>query len=471
MHQRKLPALLLLLGLITHTVHAQQKTPTTHSVTAEEAVKMALQHRTEILNAELDYQNQVAMNRELTGSALPQLAGSAGLQRNFRLPVTVLPDFISPSVYGVLEKEGVTDGQGNPITPPSSYSTFPAAFGVPWQANVGLNVQQLLFQPDVFVGLKARDAALDLYDKQKLVAEDSVKANVYKAYYGVLVAKKGLEFASASANRLGALYKEQQALFDNGFIEKLDLDKTRVNVNNVTSTVSNLQNLVQVSLASLKFAMSIPQTDSLVLADTLSLAEVKKDMLTLEGEFSYEERDEIKAMMVSNDLLDMQVQRYKLQAYPTIAAFWSLGTAAQRTKFDFFAKERWFFSNVVGLNINVPVFDGNQRRNRVKQAEFALSKNINSLNRFKEAIDLQVIASRTQFTNAIISLNAQEENKALAENVFNTTKIKYQQGLGSSFEVLQQETALQDALNNYYNALYNAILARINYLQALGRLP
>ena len=472
--QRLLPlALLAAIAGQSPTLHAQLRTDsaTVHTISAAEAVSLALTRRVEVLNADLDVKNQAAFNREVTGAAYPQIAGSAGLQRNFNIPVTVLPDFISPSVYGILEGEGVQDGNGNPIKSPGSFATFPAQFGVPWQASVGLSIQQLLFQPDVFVGLKARDAAIELYENQKLVAEDSVRANVYKAYYGVLVARKGLQFSRESESRLALLYQEQQALFENGFIEKLDLDKTRVNVNNVRSTVSNLTRLVDNSMAALKFALSIPQRDSLVLTDTLSTEIIKGELLAIDESFSYEDRDEIKALNSSRDLLEYQVQRFKLQAYPTVGAFWNMATNAQRLKFDFFNDDRWFFSNIAGLNISIPIFDGNQRRSRVKQAEYALSQNINNLNRFKEVIDLQVISSRTQFVNAIISLEAQEENKELAEQVFATTKIKYEQGLGSSFEVLQQETALQDALNNYYNALYNAILARINYLQALGRLP
>ena len=121
-------------------------------------------------------------------------------------------------------------------------------------------------------------------------------------------------------------------------------------------------------------------------------------------------------------------------------------------------------------SINIPVFDGNQRRNRVKQAEYALEKNRNNLKQFEQLVDFQVVASRTQLLNAISALNTQEENKLLAEKVYNTTKTKYEKGLGSSFEVLQSETSLQDALSNYYQSIYNAIIAKIGYRRALGQL-
>jgi outer membrane protein TolC len=458
--------------LVGGPLHAQYDgTPQLYRLSAREALDLAMKRRTEILNAQIDVQSQDALNREITGAAYPQVKGNFGLQRNFAIPVTVLPDFISPSVYGVLEKEGVRDGQGNPIRFNGIVNTFPAAFGVPWQASVSVGVQQLLFQPDVFIGLKARSSALELYKNQLLVAEDSVKSNVLQTYYGVLVAEQGLRFARESRDRLAKLYADQQQLLKAGFIEKLDVEKTKVSLNNVNSTVTNLQNLVALSYSGLKFALGISQKDSLVLTDSLSLTELNRDVLALEDGFKYENRNEIKTINSSQDLLKLQVRRYRISAYPTVAAFWNMATNAQRLKFDFFdTKQRWFFSNIAGINVSVPLTDGFQRRYKLKQAELALQKSTNSLDRFKQAIDLQVVAARTTFSNALVALNQQVENKELAEKVYATTKIKYERGLGSSFELLQTETSLQDALNNYYQALYNAVIARIGYLRALGKL-
>jgi outer membrane protein len=465
--------LLLSLLAINVTAHAQQQpsTPQLHRISARDAMDLALKQRIEILNAMLDIKDQEAFNKEVTGAAYPQIKGTMGLQRTFAIPVTVLPDFISPTVYGVLEKEGVQGANGNPIKWDGVVNTFPAQFGVPWQASVGVSVQQLLFQPDVFIGLKARSTAMELRENQLAVTQDSVKSNVLQAYYGVLIAERGLVFASESRDRLSKLYKDQEQLFKSGFIERLDLDKTKVNLNNINTQVTRLNNLIAVSYAGLKFALGLPQADSLVLTDSLSMDQLRKDVFSLEEDFKYESRPEVKTLLTSQELLELQVRRYKMNAYPTVAAFWNMQTNAQRKRFDFYdTGDRWFFSNLAGLSINVPIMDGWQRRNRVKQAEYALEKSRNTLNQFKQVVDLQVVSARSQFTNAMEALNAQIENKELAERVFETTKVKYQRGLGSSFELLQTETALQEALGNYYQALYNGVIAKINYMRALGKL-
>jgi outer membrane protein TolC len=75
-----------------------------------------------------------------------------------------------------------------------------------------------------------------------------------------------------------------------------------------------------------------------------------------------------------------------------------------------------------------------------------------------------------QMTHAITNLNIQEKNMELAESVFNTVKKKYEQGLGSSFEILQAEGELQQSQSSYFQAMYDAIVARIAYQRAIGKL-
>jgi outer membrane protein TolC len=67
-------------------------------------------------------------------------------------------------------------------------------------------------------------------------------------------------------------------------------------------------------------------------------------------------------------------------------------------------------------------------------------------------------------------MDSQKKNIELALQVYNTTNLKYQQGLGSNQEINQAEVDLITAQNDYYSSLYDAIIAKINFLQAAGKL-
>jgi outer membrane protein TolC len=351
------------------------------------------------------------------------------------------------------------------VRPGGDPALLPAQFGVPWQAAAGFTFQQLFFQPDVFVALQARDVALRYTEENIKAMEDSVRSNVYRAYYSVLIAEKRKVFVADGVDRFEKLVKEQEVLYKNGFAEKLDIDRTTVNLNNLRSTMTQINNLIYIGYASLKYSMGLSQTDTLVLKDSLSSELVKKDILDTSG-FKYEDRNEVKILNTVKELQGLDVKRYKLQYFPTLAGFWNFSYQAQRREANFFDwNQPWFKASYAGLNMSIPIFDGLQRPAKVKQAKLNLEKTENTLENLHRVIDFQREAAYNQFRNAVTSLDVQERNLELALRVYNSTKRKYELGLGSSFEVIQTE-----AQSNYFQALYDGVVSKIGYLRSLGRL-
>ncbi|MEN9885065.1 MAG: hypothetical protein RLZZ420_2282 [Bacteroidota bacterium] len=442
-----------------------------YSLSAEQAVELALKQVTDIKNLQIDRELQLAKNKELIAQAFPQVNGTISTQHFFSIPVTLLPDFISPSVYQVLTDNGVKNGAGSPITKPNDPPQyFPAQFGVPWQSSAGFQFQQLLFQPDLFIAFLARKKSIDLTEANIKAMEDSVKSNVYRAYYSVLIAEKRKGFLDSSISRLQKLKSDQEKLFKNGFAERLDIDKTQVTLNNLMTTANQIEKLIEIGVASLKFAMALDQKDTLEMTEKLSNDRIKKNLMDMSG-FTYEDRKEIQVLNIVKDLQGLDIKRQKLAYAPTIATYWSYSRNALGQKsnlFDF--NQQWFKTSVWGLNMSVPIFDAGQKGQRIKQAKLNLEKTTNTIDNVKRAIDLQVQAATIIFNNALSTLDMQERNVELAEKVYNTTKKKYEQGLGSSFELLQTETELETAESNYFQSLYDAINARISYLKALGKI-
>ena len=58
----------------------------------------------------------------------------------------------------------------------------------------------------------------------------------------------------------------------------------------------------------------------------------------------------------------------------------------------------------------------------------------------------------------------------LAKEVLRVSKIKYEQGVGSSIEVTTAETSLKEAQNNYITALYDMLINKVNLDKALGNI-
>ena len=450
-------------------MEAQQQ-PQIYQITAKDAIDIAFKNLADLKNARLDYKMAEARNKEFTGLALPQITGSAQGNHYLTLPLIQFPDGSEIQIYDVLKQEGVKDGSGNPITKTGEFNYRNFSFITPWNMNAGISVNQLLFEPQVFVGLQARDELLVNSDLQLKVTEEKVKETVYRNYYGVLIAQKQLGYVVESIKRLEKLENDQKEMFKNGFVERLDIDKTTVNLNNTKTSEIQLRNAVNNGVAVLKMNLGLIQADSLILKDTLSSDGIRQGIL--EDDFSFENRNEVKLLNSAIKLQNYDIRRHKLSYFPTVSAFYNFQENGQRQGGDAGGSQPWFWynTNLVGINVSVPIFDGFQKKNRIRQSKFTLEKVQNTLDMTKKAIDMEKTVARNSLINAIVAMDAQEKNMELAVKVYNSVKTKYEQGVGSSFESLQADTDLQQAQSNYFRAMYEAALAKINYLKALGRL-
>ena len=462
---------LILVNLFGVSSKAQQpQQAQVYQITAKDAIDIAFKNLADLKNARLDYKLAEAKNKEITGFALPQVTGSMQGNHYLTLPLIQFPDGSEIQIYDVLRQEGVRDASGNPITKKGEFNYRNFSFITPWNVNAGLSVNQLLFEPEVFVGLKARDELLTNSELQLKVTEEKVKETVYRNYYGVLIAVKQLGYVVESIKRLEKLEHDQTEMFKNGFAERLDIDKTTVNLNNTRTSEIQLRNAAKNGVALLKMNLGLTQADSLILKDTLSSEGIRQGIL--EDDFSYENRNEVKLLNSAIKLQHLDIRRHKLSYLPTLSAFYNFQENGQRQGGDAGGNQPWFWynTNLVGVNVSVPIFDGFQKKNRIKQSQFTLEKVQNTLDMTKKGIDMEKTVARNSLLNAIVAMDGQEKNMELAVKVFNTVKIKYEQGVGSSFELLQADTDLQQAQSNYFRAMYEAALAKINYLKALGRL-
>lgn len=444
-------------------VQAQQR----HELTVREAVELAYKNVVQVRNAQLDYRIQEAQNKEIFGQALPQVTGTVGANHYLKLPGILFPDVTSTAVYSILKEEGVAGANG-PITNVPVPQLRQVSFQQPWNFSAGAQLTQLLFQPDVFVGLQARQAALQLSEAQLEQVKEGVKDSAYRRYYAILIAEKQLGFLDSSMKRLEKLYRDDSIMYVNGFAERLDLDRVQVQLNNLRTNRSVVESGINIAYAALKFSIGVPQKDIVVLKETLTIDSLKMGML--DESFQYEDRAEIRTLSYAKRMQELDLKRTRLGYLPTVSAVGNYALNGQGQKFFTHNSTIWINSSFVGLNVAVPIFDGFQRRYKVQQSQLRVEKVDNNIEFLKKAIDFDQVASKESLKNALLNLDIQDRNIALAERVYNTTKIKFERGLGSSFEVLQADADFQQAQSNYFQALYNATVARIGYLRSLGKL-
>lgn len=441
---------LILLLILFRTASAQQPPGgKTYQFNLKECIDFAIQNQDSVKNARLDIESANYKVKETIGLGLPQISGVARLQDYLKVPTSLLP--------------GEFFGQ------PGTF--IPVRFGVKYQGSTALDVNQLIFDGSYIVGLKASKTYKELSQRNFSRTKISTTVSVTKAYYQVLVSGEQLKLLDANEKQLKQQLTETRAQNKQGFVEKIDVDRLSVQYNNLVTNRENTVRSLALNYQVLKFQMGMPVNDNLIVKDKIDNVKLDTTSATvLEKDTSaYKNRIEFSLLETQTKLYELDLKRIKSQYLPSLSAFGQTAYAFQAEKFNRLVDQR-FPTTYIGLQMNVPIFSGFQRLNQVRQAKITVQKSKNTQNLLKNGIQVEIDQARIFYLNGLKSLASQNENMALAKEVLRVSKVKYQQGVGSSIEVTQAQTDVDTAINNYINALYDVLVSKVDLDKAYGRI-
>ncbi len=385
--------------LIINVVANGQKV---NSFTVQQAVDYGKQHSVQVKNALLDILIQKQTNKDITSIALPQISGRAGITDYLDIPITLVP----AAFFG-----------GTPGT----YSA--QKFGTKWNSNASVSLSQILFDGQVFIALKARNGTVDFQKSMLSVTEDNITSNIYKVYYQLVLSKSQTELIDANMDRLKKLNHDINVMYNNGFIERVDVDKITVQVANLQTEKLKIENMIKNGYSGLKLLMGMPIMDTLILIDKLSDEQIRESVLE-NSQYSYKDRSDYQLMMVTNKLNAYNAHRYKLSQIPTLSIVGDYSKQAQRNQFDFVGKGDWFTSSYIGLQMRFPIFNGFAIKAKIQGAKLQLNKTQNQTEALAISIDKEVAEAKNNFTTAVATMDYQKKNMTLAEKVYDQTKKK-----------------------------------------------
>lgn len=438
---RKLSTLLLLMG--STSLWAQQ-------FSLKEAVDYAVSHHTQIKNAQIDVLNADAKINEIKAIGLPQVNGNFSLTNNVLMQRMFIPAKIfNPSA---------ADGE-----------LIAAKFGVENSGFSSVGLNQLIFDGSYLLGLKASAVYKELSQKSLTQSKQQVAENVTKAYYGILVNDKRMGLLDANISRLDSMLKDTRALNKAGFAEKIDVQRLEVQSNNLKTEHENLLRLQELGYSLLKFQMSIPLEEKISLKDNLE--SVNLQILSNDSApFDYANRIEYSMLKTQENLAELDVKNIKAGYLPRVVFSGNYGMNTGANAFGDLFRKQWFDNAALSLAIQIPIFDGFSKKYKAVQSENNLKKVRQSYDLLKSSIDLQRNQSSISLKNALESLREQKSNLELADEISRVSRVKYKQGVGSSLEVLNAEASIKESQVNYFTALYNALIAKVELEKANGTL-
>jgi len=462
--------------LLVRAGYAQQEpTPAPQAFTLEQCIDFALKNAINMQNATLDQQIAAAKVKETVGLGLPEISGNVQLVHN-----TQLQRFFTTYTGNTGFLGDLTAVPNIKVGDVVAAQNF---FQLKNSGTASVTANQLLFSGSYLVGLQASQAFKDLSYKTANQTREEVIQDVKKAYYSLLISKERLLLFEANMVRVQALLNNTIEQNKNGFAESIDVDRIRVSYNNLKVEQANFLNLHELSSWLLKFQMNYPIDQPILIAGSMEDMNADLQIDPVEEGWDYKTRADYKVMEANYKLQKLTIKNQYAGALPTLSAFGTIGYNTQSGDFgglfstnskiadqNGLGPDKWYDYSLVGVTMNVPIFNGFQRHHKIQQEKLNLSKLDNGFKFLKQKVDLETRQTTISFQNALNSLAAQKENMDLASNVARVTKIKYEQGVGSNFEVVEAESSLREAQTNYYSALYNAITYKIDLDKAYGRL-
>ncbi len=445
----KWTSLVIALILPAGICFAQQKKDSIHHFSVQQSIAYALDHQGNVINAKYEVDKANAHVKEIIGIGLPQISGTGNIQDFLQIPTTLIPAQFFGGPAGTFE---------------------PIKFGTQYNTSGELDASQILFDGSYIVGLEAVKTYRELAQRSLQQTDIQTVSAVTKAYYTILVNHWKLQMVDADVQRLKALMDQSQAMYEKGFAEKIDWERIKVSYNNLKTQEKTIGKLVDLSYKLLKFQMGMPMADSLSLSDSLKTIPLSPDM---EKDTAFKPENRIEYALAQTNLMgqELLLRKDHYSYFPSVAAYASISRQALGDQFEIFSPSQvWYPTSLIGLKVSVPIFDGLQKQYRVQQDKIGVLEGLNTLNTLKLSIALDIANSSTSLENAIADLRNQQENMDLAQNVEHDAKIKYEAGTGSNIEVIDAETSLTEAETNYYNALFNTLVAKVDYEQAKGNL-
>ena len=432
----------------------------------EQAIDYALENHPSIKMKQLDIQTADSDIKEFKSIGMPKVNGTLNYQYYFKQPLQPVEDFISPAVYGVLFQEQVL--QPRELGPPE---VFEFTFVQPHNLNGGLEASALLFDGSYLVGLKAARLYKELIEKEVNQTEQDIATAVMQAYMGILILEENQIVLQKNIDNLEKSLDDMKAMFAEGFIESLDVDRLQLSYDNLQTELKKVKGLTDISFNVLKFQMNYPMDRNIGITDKIeNLAAVyATENIDLDEAIDFSQRAEYDVIQTGQALNRLDLDRNKKGYLPTVRAFANASQSLQRTNL-FDGSEAGLLPTVVaGLGVNIPIYDGGEKSAKIQKVKLNIEKTDLQLDEFKRGVTLQVRNAKLAMKNAITSIENTKRSLEITQSIYDKTQIKFSEGVGSSVEISQAEASLYQAQAAYISALYDLVTARTDLNIALGK--
>lgn len=414
------------------------------TLTLEECLRIGIENNLSLAGSRNELRKAKHLLSENRAKLLPQVNAVAGFNDNFNPPVSV------------------TDGSayGNPYNVTKTLQ---------YNASAGLQLQMPLYNQTVYTAIDIARTMNELNRLSYEKAREDLILQISKMYYLGQNTVEQLSLIQENRVRLQELRDITQAFFDNGMAMEVDVKRVNINLENLQVQYDNAKSMLVQQLNLLKYVMDYPAEEEIALTpvnpeqvESVSLTGLRSDLYELQ-------------LLESQEKLAGQQKDLIRQGYlPSLSLTGSWMYSAYTDKalhwFHSGPSNHWYPSSGLGLTLRVPIFDGLDKRARIRKARIDEENARLNYENMRKNMETQYMNATNDLMNNQRNFQKQKDNYLLAEEVYQVTTDRYREGIASMTEVLQDEMRMSEAQNNYLSAHYNYQVANLTLLKLTGQL-
>jgi outer membrane protein len=421
-YMRRINILIMLAVFNCGTMKSQDKL----SLDLEEAINYALENNLSIKNAGLDIEEASEKVKETLAAGLPQLNATVDYS-----------NFLGAEIELRFSEEA-----------PATTIPFKPT------SNLQLSVGQLILSGSYIVGVQIANMYRQMMETGYKKSEQDIKEQVSKTYYLVLVSEKNREISEKNLSNIRDIYEKTKPMADVGIVEKTDVDQLYVQVSLVENLLISAEAQVELSYNILRLQLGAGVDKEIELTESLEEILVKINFETLLIEpLNINSNLDYQLLQSQQRITEKQVTLEKMSFLPVITGYYNYTEKILKPDFDISPK------NVIGLNMNIPLFSSGMRRAKLNQAKINMLSFKNNMELLEEQLLINEKQLKYNLKIALEQYENQKENAEVSKRVYENIRLKFQQGIVSSLD-------LTTANSNYITAEANYIKALMNLLEA-----
>jgi outer membrane protein TolC len=419
--------LLLLSIILVGTIGLTAQEPI--QLTLQEALQMAQEKNTNVLNSQLDLEIAQKKIKETIAMGLPHVD--------------------LKSAYSYLPKVP-TLSFGMPGDDPNAPPAEPIELGVKHNLTTDITASQLIFNGAYFVGVQATKVYYNLSLQNDEKTRLDVSETVTNTYQMIQLSEESLKILKQNLDNVLKTKDEISEMFKQGFMEKTDVDQLEVTANILRNSINQVESNLDMSYRLLKIQLGVDETTPLALSDSTDSYELlmlESNTLTAE-QFMLEKNVDYKLVLTSKEIAELNVKVEKSKFLPVVNGFYNRTHKFNSPAFDFTPKD------LFGVNLSLPIFASGERKALLDQKKLEVEKTENTRRFVSSSLVMQANQLKKDVEIKAGKYKNQKLSKELSEEIYQRTLEKYRQGMSTSLDLMNSQNQFLTNLTDYYQFMF-----------------